>query len=113
MPYEDSDNLLDTIVSCTERLPKTYDYSPVSDIQVLCPSRKGELGTMNLNRILRDVINPPSRDKRQADLLGTTFREGDKVMQIKNDYNLPGPRRFPEPVVRASLTEHYGGNNRD
>ena len=74
------------------RLPKSYGYSSVTDIQVLCPGRKGELGTVELNRKLREQINPPAKNKPQVTVNGTVFREGDKVMQIKNDYNLPWSR---------------------
>ncbi|MBE6731957.1 MAG: ATP-dependent RecD-like DNA helicase [Ruminococcaceae bacterium] len=90
LPYEHTELLSYEIVNLYKnRLPKSYGYSPLSDIQVLCPGRKGELGTINLNRLLREAINPPSPDKRQAEIFGTLFREGDKVMQIKNDYKLP------------------------
>ena len=46
---------------CARRLPKSYGYSPVGDIQVLCPGRKGELGTVELNTHLREAINPPAK----------------------------------------------------
>ena len=70
-------------------MPKSYGYSSVSDIQVLCPGRKGELGTAELNKLLREAINPPSKDKTEVKINGTLFRLGDKVMQVRNDYNLP------------------------
>ena len=74
---------------CARRLPKSYGYSPVGDIQVLCPGRKGELGTVELNTHLREAINPPAKDKPEVKVNGVLFRLGDKVMQIKNDYQLP------------------------
>ena len=90
LPYDHSELLSYEIVNLYKnRLPKTYGYSPLNDIQVLCPGRKGELGTINLNNLIREAINPPSPDKRQSEIFGTLFREGDKVMQIKNDYKLP------------------------
>ncbi|HAY73023.1 MAG TPA: ATP-dependent RecD-like DNA helicase, partial [Ruminococcaceae bacterium] len=73
---------------CSLRLPKAYDFDPINDIQVLCPSRKGECGSVNLNRVLQAVLNPPSRDKREVTVAGRTLREGDKVMQIKNNYDI-------------------------
>lgn len=73
---------------CTKRLPAAYGYDPFNDIQVLCPSRKGELGTMNLNRGLQAVLNPPDRTKDEFNRAGTVFRTGDKVMQIKNNYDI-------------------------
>ena len=74
---------------CARRLPKSYGYSPVGDIQVLCPGRKGELGTVELNTHLREAINPPAKNKPEVKVNGALFRLGDKVMQIKNDYQLP------------------------
>ncbi len=77
---------------CAERLPKAYDFSPVADIQVLCPSRKGDCGTINLNRQLQNVLNPHSEKKNECKVAGRLFREGDKVMQIKNNYDIPWER---------------------
>lgn len=74
---------------CRTRLPASYGYSPFTDIQVLTPSRKGELGTLELNRRLQAAVNPPDRKKKEITVKGILFREGDKVMQIKNDYDLP------------------------
>ncbi|MCR5485281.1 MAG: ATP-dependent RecD-like DNA helicase [Clostridiales bacterium] len=73
---------------CADRLPAAYGYDRLNDIQVLCPSRKGETGTNNLNRLLQARINPPSPDKKELNFKGRIFREGDKVMQIKNNYNI-------------------------
>ncbi|MBR3589195.1 MAG: ATP-dependent RecD-like DNA helicase [Clostridia bacterium] len=72
----------------TSRLPKAYGYSPLEDIQILCPSRKGEAGTVNINRLIQMNINPPSPDKSEINTQGRIFREGDKVMQIKNNYDI-------------------------
>ncbi len=70
-----------------KRLPKAYNYSPFDDIQILSPSRKGTLGTVELNKTLQNEINPP--DKLKPELKGTdTFRLGDKVMQTKNNYDI-------------------------
>lgn len=73
---------------CASRLPKAYGYDPISDIQVLCPSRKGETGTVNLNNLLQQALNPPARGKTEFRRAGVIFRTGDKVMQIKNNYDL-------------------------
>ena len=77
---------------CSERLPKAYNYSPIADIQVLCPSRKGDCGTINLNRQLQSVLNPYSEKKAECKIAGRLFRQGDKVMQIKNNYDIPWER---------------------
>jgi exodeoxyribonuclease V alpha subunit len=79
----------ETVVElCTERLPNAYGYSLSDDIQVLCPSRKGMLGTQELNKSLQFAVNPP--DSKKSDVKGAdyTFRDGDKVMQIKNNYDM-------------------------
>ena len=90
LPQEEAGKAAQLIVSlCSVRLPRSYGYSSVTDIQVLCPGRKGELGTVELNKHLREAINPPSKAKKEAKVNGVLFREGDKVMQIRNDYNLP------------------------
>ena len=80
----------------TTRLPAAYGYNPVEDIEILCPSRKGECGTVNLNRILQEAVNPPMRGKSEIRLQTRTFREGDKVMQVKNNYNIEWTREGEE-----------------
>lgn len=71
---------------CKTRLPNAYGFDPVSDIQVLTPTKKGPLGTVELNKKLQAVLNPPSREKSEIKTFLYTFRTGDKVMQTKNDY---------------------------
>lgn len=73
---------------CARRLPKSYGYDALDDIQVLCLSRIGTLGTGNLNKELQLALNPPSKDKREMNFLNTLFRDGDKIMQTKNDYDV-------------------------
>ena len=70
------------------RLPKAYKINPVDDIQILCPSRKGTLGTVELNKLLQEKLNPPSRKKAEHKGYLYVFREGDKVMQTKNNYDI-------------------------
>ncbi len=90
LPCGEPESLSRLIVDlCARRLPASYGYSPYTDIQVLAPGRKGEVGTNELNKKLQAVINPPEKGKKEIALNGTLFREGDKVMQIKNDYDLP------------------------
>jgi len=73
---------------CTQRLPKAYGYSAFDNIQVLCPSKKGELGTAEMNFRLQKALNPKSADKAEIEIASKTFRIGDKVMQIKNNYDI-------------------------
>ncbi len=70
-----------------EKMPRYVDAQPF-DIQVLTPMRKGLLGVERLNRILQEYLNPPERSKREHEQNGQLFREGDKVMQIKNNYQI-------------------------
>ena len=70
------------------RLPKAYGKATEGGIQVITPSRRGEAGTDNLNRILQAELNPKRKGKRELTFRETTFREGDRVMQIKNNYDI-------------------------
>jgi len=70
-----------------DKLPKYVNCSPF-DIQVLTPMRKGELGVEKLNKILQQYLNPPEPGKREKEYGQGLFREGDKVMQVKNDYQM-------------------------
>lgn len=73
---------------CCERLPEAYGFNPLTDVQVICPSKKGETGTHNLNRLLQAALNPAHKNKKEITVAGQIFREGDKIMQIKNNYNI-------------------------
>lgn len=77
---------------CTARLPNAYGFDPVRDIQVLSPTRKGSSGTAALNETLREALNPADGKKEEIPFRGLVFREGDKVMQIRNDYDLVGEK---------------------
>ncbi len=72
----------------TTRLTNAYGFDPTTQIQVLCPSKKGETGTVNLNNVLQDALNPKMPEKREYNTGYRVFREGDKVMQTKNNYNI-------------------------
>ena len=79
---------VDTIAElCSVRLPGKMGIPP-EDIQVLSPTRKGELGTVSLNKRLQQVLNPPRKDKKEKAFGDAVFREGDRVMQIKNNYDI-------------------------
>ncbi|MBE6769043.1 MAG: ATP-dependent RecD-like DNA helicase [Ruminococcaceae bacterium] len=77
---------------CARRLPMKYNYTIWENIQILCPGRKGALGTRELNAHLQALLNPPADDKREIVIEGITLREGDKVMQVKNNYDIPWTR---------------------
>ena len=82
-----SDVIKDMIVLVKDKLPN-YVNASVSDIQIMTPMRKGVLGVEQLNRILQETFNPPAADRPEKESGGTIFRVGDKVMQIKNNYQL-------------------------
>ncbi len=82
------DRLVQTVVElCRTRLPENMGI-PADQIQVLSPTRKGEMGTANLNRALQSALNPPSAGKRQKAWGDIVFRTGDRVMQNKNNYDV-------------------------
>ncbi len=86
---EDESQIAQTISDlCMHRLPKTYGKDIISEIQIITPSRKGVAGTEVLNQKLRNIQNPPSLDKKEKKVHDTVFREGDKVMQIRNNYSI-------------------------
>lgn len=71
-----------------QRLPDTYGFSTIDDIQVLCPTKMGMAGTKELNKQLQSALNPPSQNKAELKFFDVIFRTGDKVMQTKNDYDV-------------------------
>lgn len=71
-----------------QRLPDTYGFSPIDDIQVLCPTKMGMAGTKELNKQLQSALTPPSQNKAELKFFDVIFRTGDKVMQTKNDYDV-------------------------
>ncbi|SHE73244.1 ATP-dependent RecD-like DNA helicase [Alkalibacter saccharofermentans] len=73
---------------CTHRLKNYNGYDFFEDIQVVTPMKKGAAGINELNKLLQLNLNPPSPDKEERTFMSTVYREGDKVMQIKNNYNI-------------------------
>lgn len=80
--------VVDLVVDlCQRRLPKGMGIEP-GQIQVLCPTRKGRWGTAALNKALQAALNPPAAEKRQKTWGDVTFRERDRVMQVRNNYDV-------------------------
>ncbi len=73
---------------CKNRLPRTYKEAAESGVQVITPSRKGTDGTENLNILLQNALNPQSKTKKEHKHRDRIFREGDRVMQTKNNYEI-------------------------
>ena len=81
--------IAETVVElCKTRLPRTYGKATEGGIQIITPSRKGEAGTENLNRLLQFSLNPPEKGRRELKFREITFRVGDRVMQTKNNYDI-------------------------
>ncbi|MGE4284669.1 MAG: ATP-dependent RecD-like DNA helicase [Clostridia bacterium] len=93
MPRDTAGEIVAAVVElCKSRLPRFYGYDSIQGIQVLTPMRKSPVGVLNLNRELQKVLNPPSKNKKEKNFRDIVFREGDKVMQIKNNYNVTWTR---------------------
>lgn len=92
-----------------EKLPP-YVKAESFDIQVLTPMRKGELGVERLNKILQEYLNPPSLKKREKEFAHGLFREGDKVMQVKNNYQLEWTTRNRYGIAAETGTGVFNGD---
>lgn len=83
------EKILEQVISlCSGRLKKIGNYDFFKNIQVITPTKKGLLGTKDLNRALQEKLNPHVESKTEKNVMGTIFRVGDKVMQIKNNYDI-------------------------
>ena len=88
LPCRSEEQVAQTIAGlCTTRLPKNMGI-PSDQIQVLTPTRKGAVGTWGLNALLQSQLNPPAPTKKERKFGEFTFREGDRVMQIRNNYDI-------------------------
>ncbi len=88
LPGKSEEGVAQTIVGlCTTRLPQNMGI-PADQIQVLCPTKKGPAGTVALNKLLQANLNPPAPDKPERAFGESIFRTGDRVMQIRNNYDL-------------------------
>lgn len=83
--YSTAETVLELV---TSRLPEAYNINPLTDIQVLCPSKMMDTGTINLNNLMQAHLNPRKGKEPQISYKGIYMRVGDKVMQVKNNYDL-------------------------
>jgi exodeoxyribonuclease V alpha subunit len=87
-PAEDAEKAAEWVVDLVHRrIPERFGLDPVKDIQVLTPMYRGEAGVDMLNEKLQEKLNPPKSRKQEQKLFGRMYREGDKVMQIRNNYD--------------------------
>ena len=98
-----------TVALVRDKLPKFVKCSPF-DIQVLTPMRKGELGVEKLNTVLQQYLNPASDKKKEKEAHGVIFREGDKVMQIKNNYQMEWEQRNRLGIMEAGGVGVFNGD---
>lgn len=101
---EDPNAIVRSIITLVrEKLPG-YVHAEMFDIQIMTPMRKGALGVERLNEILQKYLNPPSPEKKERESGGMIFRTGDKVMQIKNNYQMEWELRnqYGVPVDKGS-----------
>ena len=93
LPAKTGDDIARTVVNLvSERLPNAYGYDPMKDIQVISPMKKTPAGVINLNTELQKALNPPEEGKRERVFMSRILREGDKVMQVKNNYDIQWER---------------------
>ncbi|OGK05100.1 MAG: hypothetical protein A2W80_06285 [Candidatus Riflebacteria bacterium GWC2_50_8] len=86
---DEPDKLLGLLKNVVQKsLPGRFGYDPINDIQVLTPMNKGKLGSTNLNAVLQEALNPPLPEKNELEHLNRVFRVGDKVIQLRNNYDL-------------------------
>ena len=93
MPRSEDASITATVAQlCGVRLPRTYGAMATTGTQVIVPSRKGEAGTEHLNVVLQATLNPPSPEKREHRFREIMYREGDRVMQVRNNYDMEWER---------------------
>lgn len=93
MRQEKPGTIVETVLGLvTQRLPEYKGYDPIRDIQVLCPMRKTEMGVYAFNQKLQRALNHPAPHKKEYSIGDSVFRQGDKVMQIRNNYKLSWKR---------------------
>ena len=101
----------------TKRLPETYSIDPFKDIQVLIPSKKGIAGSLCVNKMLQDKLNPSAGYKNEILIEDLIFREGDRIMQIKNNYRIKwykknSPEVDGEGIFNGEMGEILQINNK-
>ncbi len=107
---EDSNVIAAVMINLIKNKLPNYVKATPFDIQVLTPMRKGELGVERLNQVLQQALNPPSNEKREKEYHEVIFREGDKVMQVKNNYQLTWEVKSKYGIATQSGTGVFNGD---
>lgn len=107
---EDAGHVTGALLTLVSQKLPDYVRASSFDIQVLTPMRKGALGVFNLNKVLQQALNPPAANKREKEFAAGIFRTGDKVMQIKNNYQLEWEIRNKRGMVTEEGTGVFNGD---
>lgn len=107
---KNQDKILENVISlCNGRLQKYGNYDFFNNIQVITPTKKGLLGTKELNKSLQLALNPPAENKKERKWSDVIFREGDRIMQVKNNYDIFWEKHEPTlEIGKGVFNGEYG-----
>lgn len=113
-PQNNGNSVVATVVDlCRRRIPAQFGYDPINDIQVLTPMRKGTVGVANLNVEIQKALNPKKPKQKGKNFPNFVYREGDKVMQIKNNYNIKWEKKGNGYAGIKSVNKNLGEVSED
>lgn len=107
---EDPNSIINAMITLVQDKLPGYVHAKTYDIQIMTPMRKGAIGVERLNTILQEYLNPPGDGKAEKETTGVTYRVGDKVMQIKNNYNIEWEVRNKYGIPMDKGTGVYNGD---
>ena len=107
---EDPNAIINAMITLVQDKLPGYVHAKTYDIQIMTPMRKGSIGVERLNTILQEYLNPPGDGKAEKETAGVTYRVGDKVMQIKNNYNIEWEVRNKYGIPMDKGTGVYNGD---
>ncbi|MDR1772728.1 MAG: ATP-dependent RecD-like DNA helicase [Hungatella sp.] len=107
---EDPNAIINAMITLVQDKLPGYVHAKTYDIQIMTPMRKGAIGVERLNGILQEYLNPPGEGKAEKETAGVTYRVGDKVMQIKNNYNIEWEVRNKYGIPMDKGTGVYNGD---
>ncbi len=107
---EDANAVISCMITLVSRKLPGYVHADPYDIQIMTPMRRGPLGVERLNGILQRYLNPPSPKRREKELSGQIWREGDKVMQIRNNYQMQWTKQGAKGIPAGEGTGVYNGD---
>ncbi len=107
---EDPNAIINAMITLVQDKLPGYVHAKTYDIQIMTPMRKGAIGVERLNTILQEYLNPPGDGKAEKETAGVTYRVGDKVMQIKNNYNIEWEVRNKYGIPMDKGTGVYNGD---